>query len=293
MQEIRQLSLKTRNRLFYWIEQWHFGERHEEFVDAGFEDYGYESSVEEDDWERCHYQNLAYWQGFKSELNLESADTLRRLCPILSKALSEMDDWPSKAEFVGLLERDGYLVDGHKVTYSLATVSPKRLREVANEFDLFTMRSQLARMDSSIDTDPSLAIGSAKELIETCCKTILSERGAAIDAGWGVPQLVKATVKELKLTPDDIPEPTQDTANARKAVEAMTKLLAHLASIAGNMAELRNAVGTGHGPDGRTRGPKPRHARLAVNATTALVMFLFETHMERPQPHGAPVEAGA
>lgn len=63
----------------------------------------------------------------------------------------------------------------------------------------------------------------------------------------------------------------------------MKVMLSNLAAIAGNMATLRNAVGTGHGPDGRIRGPKPRHARLAVNATAALVMFLFETHVARAE----------
>ena len=36
---------------------------------------------------------------------------------------------------------------------------------------------QYERALAAVETDPSLAIGTAKELIETCCKTILSERG--------------------------------------------------------------------------------------------------------------------
>ncbi len=277
------LSLKTHNRLFYWVERWHFGERHEEFVDAGFGDYGYDEPTDEDDCERAEYQNLAYWKYFKESLDFTLVENIRRLCPIIEKALSEMDDWLSKPKFMGLLQRDGFIVSGNDVAYSQEATSRKALRDVAEEFDLVTMRAQLSRIESSIDSDPSLAIGSAKELIETCCKTILSERSATIDSNWDVPQLVKATVKELKLTPDDIPVPKQDSANAKKAFEAMKMMLSNLASIAGNMAQLRNAVGTGHGPDGRVHGPKPRHARLAVNATSALVMFLFETLAARTE----------
>jgi hypothetical protein len=43
------------------------------------------------------------------------------------------------------------------------------------------LAEQIRRLESSIETDPSLAIGTAKELIETCCKTILAERGKPVD----------------------------------------------------------------------------------------------------------------
>ena len=35
---------------------------------------------------------------------------------------------------------------------------------------------QITRMEAAVASDPALAIGTAKELVETCCKTILSER---------------------------------------------------------------------------------------------------------------------
>jgi hypothetical protein len=185
------------------------------------------------------------------------------------------------ADLIKLLERDGFVLQEHRIVPKGGRLALNGIGALADAFDAGYMRTQLSRIEASVDSDPSLAIGSSKELIETCCKTILNERQVAIDSGWDVPQLVKATIKELKLTPEDIPEPTKGTPQAKKAVEAMKTLLMNLASIAGRMAELRNAVGTGHGPDGRTRGPKPRHARLAVNSASALVMFLFETHVER------------
>lgn len=273
------LSLRTKNRLFFLMEQWHFGKRHEELVDAGFDDYGFDDPIDEDKWESARAQNLAYWEAFKSEVSFDTPEALIKLCSVLNTAIAEIDDWPNKGEFLELLEGDGFQIENNKVRYVRHLSAQSALRTVACNFDLISMQTQLNRIERAVDTDPSLAIGSAKELIETCCKTILSERHIAIEAKWDVPQLVKTTVKELKLTADDIPEPTQDSTNAKKAAEAMKMMLSNLAAIAGNMATLRNAVGTGHGPDGRVRGPKPRHARLAVNATGALVMFLFDTHV--------------
>jgi hypothetical protein len=65
---------------------------------------------------------------------------------------------------------------------------------------------QITRMQSSIDTDPDLAIGTAKEMIETYCKTILAERTVSIPKNADLIQLVKITAKELALSPSDIPE---------------------------------------------------------------------------------------
>ena len=52
---------------------------------------------------------------------------------------------------------------------------------------------------------PWLAIGTAKELVETVCKTILTDLGKPLDSGWGLMDLCKEARKEIKLTPDDIP----------------------------------------------------------------------------------------
>jgi 23S rRNA pseudoU1915 N3-methylase RlmH len=54
------------------------------------------------------------------------------------------------------------------------------LKEQAKVLNAKHLAEQIRRMESSIKADPSLAIGTAKELIETCCKTILAERGKSV-----------------------------------------------------------------------------------------------------------------
>lgn len=137
--------------------------------------------------------------------------------------------------------------------------------------DLVYVSQQITRMEAAIHNDPSLAIGTAKELIESCCKTILEERKVLYSGSDDLPKLVKATVKELKLTPSDIPDEA-------KAVESIRKLLSNLATVANGVAELRNKYGTGHGKAGQTKGLTPRHAKLAVGAASTLAVFLVETH---------------
>lgn len=135
------------------------------------------------------------------------------------------------------------------------------------------MTDQIRRMESAVESDPSLAIGTAKELIETCCKTILAERGKTVMGKPDMPVLTKETLKELKLVPDGVPD-------SARGSEVIKRLLSNLGTIGNGLAELRGLYGTGHGQHGKTVGLSPRHAKLAVGAAATLVTFLFETHLE-------------
>lgn len=145
------------------------------------------------------------------------------------------------------------------------------LKELAKNLNASYLEEQIRRMEASVETDPSLAIGTAKELIETCCKTILAERGKPMIGTPDMSTLTKETLKELKLVPVDVP-------NASRGEDVMKQLLSNLGTIGKAIAELRNLYGTGHGNHGSAIGLSKRHAKLAVGAATTLCVFLFETH---------------
>lgn len=145
------------------------------------------------------------------------------------------------------------------------------LKRTAVALDAFHLADQIRRMEEGIERDPALAIGTAKELLETVCKTILAERGKPMEGTPELPNLTKETFKELKLVPEGVP----DEAKGAKAIKV---LLSNLATIANNLAEIRNLYGTGHGKGGTTKGLSSRHAKLAVGAASTLATFLFETH---------------
>jgi len=133
------------------------------------------------------------------------------------------------------------------------------------------IRRQITRMEVALAGDPDAAIGTAKEFVETVCKTILSERAVEYDANQDMPRLVKKTLGGIPVVPKGIGE-------EKKTANAVTRLLSGLNTLGAALAELRNLHGTGHGRDARTKGLPPRHARLAVSAATALAVFLWETH---------------
>lgn len=148
-------------------------------------------------------------------------------------------------------------------------------RECLSGTDPGYIAQQITRMETSVLNDPSLAIGTAKELVETCCKTILNERGISPPSNTDLPKLIKLTSKELELTPSDIPDKA-------KATDTIRRLLSNLASITQGIAELRNQYGTGHGRVAGSSGLSSRHAKLAVGAASTLAVFLVETHKIRP-----------
>ena len=156
-------------------------------------------------------------------------------------------------------------------TPNLATLS-----QTASEFDAVVLQKQIERMSQSVDTDPALAIGTAKELVETCCKTILMDWGASLPGQPDMSTLSKAVMKELQLVPEAIPE-------GSRGERVIKRLLSNLATVGNGLAELRGLYGTGHGPEAGASGLQPRHARLAVGASAALATFLFETHEEKRQ----------
>jgi hypothetical protein len=128
--------------------------------------------------------------------------------------------------------------------------------------------------DAINNNDPDLAIGTAKEIVESCCKTILVEHKVDIPKKVTLVKLVKLTVKQLSLTPDDIPQKA-------KAADTIKVLLSNLATITQGIAELRNEYGTGHGKEVGSRGLGTRHAKLAVGAASTLAVFLVETNQHR------------
>ncbi|MDD9954964.1 MAG: abortive infection family protein [Anaerolineaceae bacterium] len=177
------------------------------------------------------------------------------------------------------LYRDGYeYCDGRIL--SLADRSPPLDwgSELARKFDLQQLDRQVRRISDSIDDDPDLAIGTAKELLETICKTILLEKGEGYDSREETFDLLKKVQKILSIMPEDID-------NRAKGATAIKRLLNNLTGIVRGMSEVRNLYGSGHGREGRSSSLEPRHAKLAAGAAMTLAVFLYETHLEtREEP---------
>lgn len=223
---------------------------------------------------------------FYHRLNFKNSGDAGRLLRTYEEIIDQLDreivaPKIRKAEvdsLVGHLKRDGYrYLEGRFVPVSGSNnLHLDQIRVFAAGADLHYLSKQIERIQHSVSDDPALAIGSAKELVETCCRTILNDLGEEAPANAELKELTKATFKKLNLLPDDVPEPA-------RGADIIKRLLANLNTISVSLAELRNLYGTGHGKDGKTRGLAERHAKLAVGSAGTLVTFLFETHTARNQ----------
>jgi hypothetical protein len=134
---------------------------------------------------------------------------------------------------------------------------------------------QVTRMEMALRGEPDLAIGTAKEFVETLCRTILGERRISLPPDDDLPALVKATVQSLDILPAGIADPS-------KWEKTITRLVNNLSSIGQSLAELRNAFGTGHGKTAAHVGLGSSHARLVVHMAATIGVFLYETHAATP-----------
>jgi len=228
-------------------------------------------------------------------LRADDESFLRFLCemlhPVVRRDVEEVERL--RQSFNQCLKKDGYeIVERTRVSgrpvfaarlrVPSATKALDSVKETFVSVDANYVLQQITRMEAAVDEDPTLAIGTAKELVETCCKTILAEREVEIEGSPDLPRLVKQTTKTLALTPEDIPE-------RAKAAKTIRRLLSNLATITQGIAELRNHYGTGHGAVATRKGLQPRHAKLAVGAASTLAIFLLETHQTREQCQFSPV----
>lgn len=145
--------------------------------------------------------------------------------------------------------------------------------ELQEKFSSQYLSKQIELMLKMQSENPTDAIGKAKELIESCCKTILDNKGVAWDKNWNMGKLTGETLNLLNLTPESISENDPVSENI-KAV------LGNLRGISTKLAEIRNPYGSGHGKSASFAGLETRHAKLAVGCSITFVTFLWDTYEE-------------
>jgi virulence-associated protein VapD len=236
-------------------------------------------------------------EAYYASLDFTSWRDITKVLMVYGAVLSRLEDqvantfsvdW-AKRTFDSLkkwLERDGFAYANGKVVALRNNLQVLEVQEAARSLDAPELHRQLERLKASVTDDPALAIGTAKELVETVCKTILQERNIPFEADADVIGLVKDARKVLGLLPDDVPA-------AAKGADTIKRLLSNLGSIAQGLGELRNLYGTGHGRQGNTKGLAARHAQLAVGCAATLVTFLLQTHDEKSRVgNGANAQQG-
>ena len=154
---------------------------------------------------------------------------------------------------------------------NIATPLAVNAAELQEKFSSQYLSKQIELMLKMQSENPTDAIGKAKELIESCCKTILDNKGVAWDKNWDMSKLTVETLSLLNLTPKSI-------ADTDPVSENIKAVLGNLRGISTKLAEIRNPYGSGHGKSASFTGLETRHAKLAVGCSITFVTFLWDTY---------------
>lgn len=144
-----------------------------------------------------------------------------------------------------------------------------QLRSIEEIFDSEYINAQLRVMSDSIVTAPYQAISKAKELVESCVKTILDEHNKTYCPSADVNRLVKDACECIGLSKSKA-IPSED--------EIMNKIVGGLNIITQGLSELRNQYGDGHGKPADYEQLDPEYAELAVKAAAGIVNFMWKKH---------------
>lgn len=174
------------------------------------------------------------------------------------------------------LHRDGYDVDDQ--TGQITAIGPQlSIDSLAKLSDPSAIREGFDRIRRAISDDPALAVGSAKELVESTAKVVLTERGQIVDEKADLPKLARAAQLALGLDPS--------TGSGPDGSDGVKRILGGVTTIATGLAELRNRGHvTGHGPATARVGLRPRHAHLAVNAALTWCQLMLDTLADLEAP---------
>jgi len=152
---------------------------------------------------------------------------------------------------------------------SLAIEDTEKIGKIHNTLEV---NQHIVRIKRSIrENDPSQAIGSSKELLESVLKTILEDLGQP-DISGDIPALLKQVQQSLGIDPND--------ETTKKLDEKVKRTLSNLGQVVIGVAEIRNLVGTGHG---RTKSHEidQNHALLIVNSVGTISTYLINLWLEQ------------
>ena len=240
-----------------------------------FDEEYYQHRVRNDDWDDSYF--------FSDERlpfkNSNTPELIEIICQIFHPEVrDESGSWRRIKDYIDeLIEKDGFefyekayiserpvfgirritFLDDYSV-YSLG------LKHVESVIDSDYIRTEVIKAIEAANTDSSLAIGLAKEIIETTCKYVLCK--LEVDySNMDFNRLSRLTREKLGISVNE----------KNKKTPGVEKVLSALSNIASGMAELRNSYGSGHGKDPSFKKLPLRYGKLAVSAASSYVEFLL------------------
>lgn len=86
---------------------------------------------------------------------------------------------------------------------------------IYSRFNAGWMAKEIEQLEIAVERDPALAIGTAKELVDTCFKSILTTREIPLTKSEDLGDPTKKVTKALKLVPERISKVAKGAVNIK------------------------------------------------------------------------------
>jgi hypothetical protein len=213
-------------------------------------------------------------QWLKRTANTPSVDGLAVLGRVLEEFLDTdiprnlaSDRFDAERQRVlDVLRRDGLdYLRGGRVLSRGATLPARQLEDVLRARDLGGTNHEFERAIDTVGSDPAAAITAACAILEALCKVYIEDEGLVMPNDQSIQPLWRVVQPHLGLDPKSIED------------NDLRQVLSGLASVTHGLGAFRTHVGSAHGRGRHSYRVSPRHARLVVNASHTLAMFVIET----------------
>ena len=161
-----------------------------------------------------------------------------------------------------------------------------RAREAMSR-GLSHIEQQVAAAENAVRGEPAfgLAFDLSRTLIESTCRTILTERRVEWSRGEDLPSLLGKVRRKLPFLP---PESSDETA-ARRSLE---QALSGLQSAVQGICELRNHYSfASHGYETDRARMEQAQATLVAGAADVIIGFLYEMHVQSRAGNNSVVQS--
>lgn len=156
-------------------------------------------------------------------------------------------------------------------TPKTVTITSNTLNDYLNREGFQSATHDFERALEYLQSDVEQALGSASSTLESICKSILDAFSEGYPKDESMQPLLKAVFDKMDLSPEGHADPD------------IKRVLGGLLNSAIGIGVLRTKYSGAHGKghEQKKKSLAERHARLAVNATTTIGLFLVETYNER------------
>ncbi|MBM3148431.1 MAG: hypothetical protein FJZ88_00180, partial [Chloroflexi bacterium] len=143
---------------------------------------------------------------------------------------------------------------------------------------LLHIEEQVKGIERAVEENPGLAFDLAKTLIESACRTILTERSITFNPDEDLPRLFRIVTSHLPFLPASASRET-------KVRRSLSQTINGLHTAVQGVCELRNACGfASHGVEGPRPAMEAVQALLAAETADAILGFLYRVHRQDRMP---------